>query len=852
MKTKLFAFLCMLCVIPFYTFSQEPQWKWARTTSNATLLSSVTDTLGNVVSVGTFNEPILYFGITGIEGSSLIENKSAYFVKYNSAGGLFWAQSLFGTNAGAEVMPIKVVVNDNGMVALMCKITGAGELKMGKHLIPLKNTDDKLMILALSRAGRLLWYRLLEPASMKIPGIEGADLALDNFGNVYCTGSFLADTLYAGKDFIVGEDPSTFLFVSRFNTFGGLDWLRTCGFEGNAGFTQINSRFIIPEVDGIHIAGDYRGKRNYSFGGSILTGDSSLASFVAKMNYLGDFLWAKAFNGELKDFTDGLATDRVGNTYVTGIYDSPLLVADTFSLANFSGASNLFISKLSPEGQIAWVRNIDIQLDSSDIPGRNSYFIADVQGIILVTHYMGATVLSSTNTRPNANKGTRDLLIVRMDNMDGSIRWVRTGNSINDDWISSVTFDRFGSTYILGSVINNLVFDTLAFADVSGEGGFYILKVNYPGDIKYGRTNFNTTTGILNGQKIIADPSGNIYLQGSFSGTGNTLGDVPVITASSSGLFISKFSYQTDISGRVMYADGTPLTTGMVKVYGFTRFQRSPLSDSVMINAIGEYILKSIPYGWYILYARPDTTINPDAVPTYYPSGSNWQDAAPIHINSSELLTNMDIILKEIPANSSTTTLGGFVFESDTAGVFKTTRAVEAKPMKKADVVLIGKAKAYDNVMDYTSTDEEGNFAFYSIPDGNYTIIVDIPGIPHASYYDITITGNQLIMNLDYLVGDETITALNEINILFPDIYLNGLTLYPNPCDDMLFINYRGTPCTGTIEIFDLSGCCLYKNKLQLASGINPLYMSSLTGGMYLVRIDLGQVVFHEKLVIKK
>jgi hypothetical protein len=852
MKTKRFAFLFMLWVVTCFAYGQEPQWKWARTTSNATLLSSVTDTLGNVVSVGTFNEPVLNFGTTVIEGSSISGNSSIYFVKYNSAGGLLWAQSLFGTNTGSEVMPVKVVANDNGMIAVMCQVTGTSELKMGSHLIPLKNTDDKLMILTLSRAGRLLWFRFLEPASMKIPAIEGADLALDNLGNVYCTGSFLADTLFAGNEFIAGEDPATFLFVSRFNAIGGLDWLRTCGFEGNAGYTQINSRFLVPGVDGIQIAGDYRGKRNYYFNSSILTGDSTLASFVAKINYSGDFLWAKSYNGELKDFTDGLSTDLEGNIYLTGVYDSYLLTVDTFSLANPSGACNLFVSKLKPDGEIAWLRNIDIQLVSSDIPGRNSFFRTDALGnITLVTHYMGATVLSSANTRPNANAGTRDLLAVRMDNNDGSIRWVRTGNSINDDWISSVAFDRFGSTYILGSVLNSLAFDSISFADVSGKGGFYILKVSYPGEIKYGRANFNTASGILNGQKIMADLSGNVYVQGNFSGTGNTLGDVPVLTASPSGLFISKFSYQTDISGKVLNPDGLPMTAGMVKIYGFTRFQRSPLSDSVIINTSGEYLLNKIPYGWYILYALPITAYNPDAVPTYYPSGSNWQDASPLHIISSEPLTNMDIILKEKQENSGLSTLGGLVFESDTAGVFKTSWAVQAKPMKKADVVLIGKAKAYDNVIDYTTTDDEGNFGFYNIPDGNYTIIVDIPGIPHDSYYDITITGNQLITNLDYLVGEETITVQNEINKRSPDISLYELFVYPNPCEEMLFINNQRTPCTGTIEIFDLSGCCMYKNKLHLASGINTLHLNTLSGGIYMLRIDLGQVAFYEKLIIQ-
>jgi len=479
MKTKCFAFLFMLCVITCFAYSQEPQWKWARTTSSATLLSAAADSLGNVVSIGIFNDPVMNFGTEVIDGSPFAGSSSMYIVKYNSAGGLLWAQSLYGISAGSEIVPAKVVANDNGMIAVMCKITGAIQLKMGRYTIPLKNTDEKLLILTISRAGRLLWFRMLEPVSMKLPRIDGTGLALDIFGNVCCSVNGIADTVFAGKDFITGEDPATFLFVSRFNSAGGLDWLKTCGFEPRVGYTQMNSRFLVLGADGIHIAGDYLGNRDYYFNSSILTGDTSLNAFVAKLSYSGDFLWAKSFKGEITDIMAGLSKDLYGNTYLTGVYNSNLLMADAYTLDNYSGAFNLFISKLEPDGRIAWLRDIDIQLVSCDIAGRNSFLRTDALGqITLVTNYMGATVLSSANVRPNANKGTRDLLAVRMDNKDGSIRWVRTGNSIADDWISSVTFDRFGSTYILGSVTNSLVFDSISFEDVSGNGGFYIIKIN--------------------------------------------------------------------------------------------------------------------------------------------------------------------------------------------------------------------------------------------------------------------------------------------------------------------------------------------------------------------------------------
>ncbi|MBN2763363.1 MAG: T9SS type A sorting domain-containing protein, partial [Bacteroidales bacterium] len=471
----------------------------------------------------------------------------------------------------------------------------------------------------------------------------------------------------------------------------------------------------------------------------------------------------------------------------------------------------------------------------------------------LVTHYMGASVLSNVFTRLNAMEGTRDLLAVRLDNNDGSVKWVHTGNSINDDWISSVAFDRMGSTYILGDVITDIVYDTYTFTDATGNGGFYLVKINYNGEITFGRANFNQGEGHLYGQKICADAFGNLYLQGNFSGTDNVLDEIPVESLWSSGLFTSKFSYSTTITGRVTNADGTPMPSGMVKVYGYTRFQRSPLSDSAIIEANGEYILGNIPFGRYILYAIPDNDFNADAVPTYFPNGSNWQDAEQLLISTTEPLAGIDILLKEIPQNAGTATLGGLVFEADTTNIFKSSDAVQAKPVKKANVVLVGKTKAYANVIAFTETDDYGNFSFLDIFDGGYTIIVDIPGMPHNSYYDIEVTGGQIIMNLDHLVGEEEIEALYGTTAI-PEgkTISDNIAVFPNPCTGTLFIyNKTLTSDVTEIEIFDLSGILLYQKTLHRQTGINALDLRSLQKGVYLLRVTDGDASYSEKLSIQ-
>jgi len=95
-------------------------------------------------------------------------------------------------------------------------------LQVGKYTFPVESTDEKLLVFTIHKTGRIIWVRMFRPESMKIPNVTGTDINIDKNGTVYCTGYYTADTLFIGQDFIVGEDPGTFLFVSRFNPYGAL------------------------------------------------------------------------------------------------------------------------------------------------------------------------------------------------------------------------------------------------------------------------------------------------------------------------------------------------------------------------------------------------------------------------------------------------------------------------------------------------------------------------------------------------------------------------------------------------------------------------------------------------------
>lgn len=838
------------------TLSQEPRWKWAKTASNATVLASETDTVGNVVAIGQFTDISMQFGnIWTVPGTSGPGSRNMFIVKYNPAGGVIWAQGAIGTSPGSQVDPVKVHTNDRGDIAVMCVIRKATGAKIGKYTLPLKDTLDKLAVVKLGKNGRIHWIRIVNSKSDGKNSIKGSDLKIDNFGNVYCTGSFIADSLYFTKDvFIRGDSANALPFIAKFNALGILSWAKTCGFEKTTERSRITSRFMKLAPDGILVAGDYKGKREYYFGPSLLPRDTTLSGFIAKIGFDGTLIWAKPVLGTRDDFIEDIATDLAGNVYITGLFNSPSLLLDTANLINSSLSSDVFVARLNSSGKIHWLRNINTQLVTSDSIGKNVFLHVDLLGnVTLVTQYMGMNILSSVFTRPNADPGTRDLLMIKLENTNGNVRWIRTGNSVGDDLFNAVTFDRYGSLYMLGVMKPNVTYDSLSLVDNTGTGGFYILKINSKGQIKYAKPNLNSAGGLLTGQKINADQYGNVYMMGNFSGTNNQLGSVDVQSPEPEGLFVSKFSYISNISGTVQNSNGTPMTGGMVKLYGFTRFQRSPLSDSAMIGVTGEFLLKDIPYGRYIIYAYPSFNVNPKAAPTYYPGASNWDEATPVLVISDVPVTGINIRLKETPVNSGSSTLGGMIYEPDTISVFKSTSSIQAKAVKKADVILVGKSKSTDNVIAYTTTDDFGDFAFNNVPQGSYTIIADIPGMPHESYYDVTISNGEVIMNLDYLVGEEVITAENEITALPVDISAGeDFTVYPNPSAGRLIIQ-SGKQVTGIsdIRLFTLSGQCVYDVTVNLNEQGNMIDLSSMPKGIYLLKIESGQYLSHHKIVLR-
>lgn len=84
---------------------------------------------------------------------------------------------------------------------------------------------------------------------------------------------------------------------------------------------------------------------------------TSLALVVSKLDTNGNFLWTISTQHATCNAL-GLTTDKAGNIFVLGEYDSVSCTIGGVTLLNPSSPYMLFIAKLSPAGTVLWAQNI--------------------------------------------------------------------------------------------------------------------------------------------------------------------------------------------------------------------------------------------------------------------------------------------------------------------------------------------------------------------------------------------------------------------------------------------------------------------------------------------------------------
>ncbi len=262
------------------------------------------------------------------------------------------------------------------------------------------------------------------------------------------------------------------------------------------------------------------------------------------------------------------------------------------------------------------------------------------------------------------------------------------------------------------------------------------------------------------------------------------------------------------ISGTALDSSGkSALTKGKNQVLLFrdhSNFMRDDILDYTVTDLNGNYQFDSIPYGYYRVAVIPDTTQYPNSVTTYYGdtvagSPATWMHSDSINtINCRCNATGNNIKIKYHAPQSNAVSLSGsitttFPYENPfmapldpmrKSGSRKNKNLVMASnDVKGIDIVV--KKKPSGSLAVKSSTDSSGNFSFNNLDPGNYTMIVDMPGISSSGSYSFTVSSGSSINCLSYTIFPDSINPDNTLcGPLSAADFNSGhfsARVYPNP-----------------------------------------------------------------------
>jgi len=270
--------------------------------------------------------------------------------------------------------------------------------------------------------------------------------------------------------------------------------------------------------------------------------------------------------------------------------------------------------------------------------------------------------------------------------------------------------------------------------------------------------------------------------------------------------------------------------------------------DLAQTDLNGFFRLNRVMEGDYVLYAVPDTLRGGEAVPGYYANKLRWQDAWNFHLDANTydvdiMLPSVDYVLPEGAGSVS----GYFVlpdarlFAKDIYcnSWFGETGTLTFCDGGLSNITVLLYNSTGDKLLDYTLTDENGNFYFSHLPYGNYLIDAEKAGCETTISPLITLSPDHpdetgVVIELD---GNKKI-GIRRTETQLPG---NESTVWPNPAGSYIFIPVS-EQVNGmvTVEIYNLMGRLIQKQVITKEQNGQPyikLNTAKLNPGLCFVRI---------------
>jgi gliding motility-associated-like protein len=288
------------------------------------------DDSSNIYVTGTFYNTAI-FDTDTLVGSVY---SSGFLAKYTASGRMIWIRKTIGSGKGSCV-PDAVEVDKQGNIVIAGAIVDT--VSFGPYTLVSRGQQD-CFVAKYSPSGNVIWVR--SGGGKADDYYIGIDVDINN--NIICTGAY-NDTATFGSTTVMAGNLSNIL-ITKYDPSGMNIWVYSAG-DGGTAYAYNSSS---DPLGNTYVLGSYSIKAHFDT--TLLTCAGQYDLFIAKFDVNGKRKWVKRRGGSATDDGTCIATDKYGNSFISGRYES--------SLPGNPYVTPVFIAKYDNAGNFKWQKTV--------------------------------------------------------------------------------------------------------------------------------------------------------------------------------------------------------------------------------------------------------------------------------------------------------------------------------------------------------------------------------------------------------------------------------------------------------------------------------------------------------------
>jgi len=379
------------------------------------------DVSGNIYSSGWFSGTADFDPDTRIANLTSNGVEDIFISKLDNTGNYDWAINIGGTLSDQGV---DIKTDRSGNVYLTGIFSSIVDFDSGASTVQLiSNGGYDIFILKLNSTGNLVWVA----QQGGINDDDATSLGINLVGDVFLCTSF-QNTVDFNPGIGINNIKSiggNDIAITKFNSNGNFIWTKSTG-----GLYDEKPLAMNLDVSGnIVLTGYFQGTSDFDPSSNIsnLTSAGTDDIFVLKLDSTGQFAWAKKIGGTGYDYGNAIATDALGNIYVTGFFSNTISfkTSSVNYLLSSAGQLDICIAILDSSGNNKWAAGFG----SSIIEGGRD-IVVNAKGEVIVIGGFGETI----DFNPDSvifnltSKGMGDIFYYKMSQKSTSINETHNSN----------------------------------------------------------------------------------------------------------------------------------------------------------------------------------------------------------------------------------------------------------------------------------------------------------------------------------------------------------------------------------------------------------------------------------------